>query len=397
MTVVRLGDVCRVLPGFAFKSSDLAADGIPVVKIGSIVDGGLVDTESGQFLPTEKLEERHEKYFLKGGDIVLAMTGEGKVGRLPNHRTALLNQRVCKIEPLDARDHEYLWAVIKTMDYSQLFKQFAKGAAQANISGGQLERIAVNWPQSEVRTSVGQISRTFDDLIANNRRRIALLEQSARLLYREWFVHLRFPGHEHVKVVDGVPEGWVPGSFHDVADVLSGGTPKTGVPEFWGGDIPFFTPKDARDVPYVLGTEKYLTEAGLSKCNSQLFSKDTVFITARGTVGKVALAQVPMAMNQSCYALRGKDHISQLFLYCALIEAIGHFKSQSGGAVFNAIVVDTFKRIPCLLPPEELVVEFTELASPIFQQIDRLLLQSQKLRQARELLLPRLMRGEIEV
>lgn len=271
------------------------------------------------------------------------------------------------------------------------------GTNVPHISGDQIRKFTFPLPPISDQRSIGSTLAAYDDLIQNNRRRIALLEQSARLLYREWFVHLRFPGHEHVKVVDGVPEGWRRGSFDDVADVLSGGTPKTGVPEFWKGDIPFFTPKDARDVPYALETEKYLTEAGLSKCNSQLFPKDTVFITARGTVGKVALAQVPMAMNQSCYALRGKGHISQLFLYCALIEAIGHFKSQSGGAVFNAIVVDTFKRIPCLLPPEELVVEFTELASPIFQQIDRLLLQSQKLRQARDLLLPRLMRGEIEV
>ena len=130
-----------------------------------------------------------------------------------------------------------------------------------------------------------------------------MLEQSARLLYKEWFVRLRFPGHERVKIKDGVPEGWEKLSAFDAMDVQSGGTPKTGTMEYWNGKIPFFTPKDATSHVYVLKTEKTLTEKGLKSCNSKFYPKDTIFITARGTVGNVNLAQADMAMNQSCYAL----------------------------------------------------------------------------------------------
>src|SRR5690606_22131464 len=133
--------------------------------------------------------------------------------------------------------------------------------------------------------------------------------------YREWFVHFRFPGHEHVPLTDGLPNGWERQAASAVMDVLSGGTPKTGNATFWDGDIGFFTPKDATDTPYVLTTEKTITEEGLRACNSKLYPTDTLFITARGTVGKLNLALVPMAMNQSCYALRSKSRFGQRYLY----------------------------------------------------------------------------------
>ena len=278
------------------------------------------------------------------------------------------------------------------------YRQFSQGAAQDNLSQEKLLSLDLVIPE-EVREQqrIAEVLCTYDDLIENNCRRIKLLEDAARLLYREWFVHLRFPGHEHVKVVDGVPEGWDPCSAFDAMDVMSGGTPKTDVSDYWNGEIPFFTPKDAVDAPYVLDTEKHLTDRGLGACNSQLYPKDTIFITARGTVGNLNLAQAPMAMNQSCYALKGKDYMSQFFLYGALKEAVQQFKSRAGGAVFDAIVVNTFKLIPFLRPPRELVREYTEMVDPMFCQIDRLLVQSAKLRQARDLLLPRLMRGELAV
>lgn len=206
MTTLR--QACRVIPGFAFKSSDLADSGIPVVKIGSIADTGAVDLESGQFFPETLVEERHEKFFLNNGDIVLAMPGEGKVGRIRSEQRSLLNQRVCKLDPLEPDDQQYLWVAVRTIDYARVFAQLAQGAAQANISGGQLESLEIPWPQNSERRRIAETVSAYDDLIENNRRRMALLEETARQLYREWFVRLRFPGHEHTRITNGVPEGW---------------------------------------------------------------------------------------------------------------------------------------------------------------------------------------------
>jgi type I restriction enzyme S subunit len=179
--------------------------------------------------------------------------------------------------------------------------------------------------------------------------------------------------------------------------ILSGGTPKTSVPDYWDGDIPFYTPKDASDHCYVQETERSLTALGLKSCNSGLYPKNTLFISARGTVGKLSLAHRPMAMSQSCYALVGRGHISQWFLYWALQESIEHLRQHASGAVFDAIVVDTFRLIPFLGPDSRNVHLFDEAVRPSFTQVANLLAQNQKLRAARDLLLPRLMSGEITV
>lgn len=296
-------------------------------------------------------------------------------------------------EKADARFVKYLFDAM----LQKRFKTFTQGAAQDNLSQGKLLSLKFPVPKVAVQREIADNLSAYDDLIENNRRRIQLLEESARLLYKEWFVRLRFPGHEHVKVVDGVPEGWEKKTAWDVMEVLSGGTPKTKVPEYWDGSIPFFTPKDATYYAYSYETEKTISEEGLRNCNSRLYPKDTVFITARGTVGKINLAQTAMAMNQSCYALVSKEPLNQHFLYYALVEGVEQFRSRAVGAVFDAIIRDTFKLIPFLVPTDALIKAFKDHATPILKQIDILSSQNRNLVQARDLLLPRLMNGGVAV
>ena len=277
------------------------------------------------------------------------------------------------------------------------FKKFTQGAAQDNLSQSKLLSLEFLLPDVTEQCRIASILSTYDDLIENNQRRIQLLEQSAQLLYKEWFVHLRFPGHEHVTITDGVPEGWKKKNALDVMDVLSGGTPKTSVPDYWNGEIPFFTSKDTTDYAYIFSTERTLTEEGLRNCSSRLYPKDTVFITARGTVGKINLAQTDMAMNQSCYALVAKPPLNQQFLYFAMVENVEQFRSRAVGAIFDAIIRNTFKLIPFLVPDTKLIDMFTGIISPTLRQIDILSTEIRKFTQARDLFLPRLMNGEISV
>lgn len=276
-------------------------------------------------------------------------------------------------------------------------KSIVTQGVQAGIRGNDLKKLKVHIPSLEIQQKIADILSKYDDLIENNRRRIELLEESARLLYREWFVYLRFPGHEHTPIIDGIPEGWEKKSAFDVMDILNGGTPKTSIEEYWNGGIPFFTPKDKTDTIYVSKTEKTLTEYGLKNCSSKLYPKDTIFITARGTVGRVNLAQKDMAMNQSCYALVGNYPINQYFLYFALRESVENIQGQAVGSVFDAIIKDTFKSIPFIVPSQLLINSYNESVISIIRQIDNLIVQNQKLQQARDILLPRLMNGEIAV
>jgi type I restriction enzyme S subunit len=198
-------------------------------------------------------------------------------------------------------------------------------------------------------------------------------------------------------MIDGLPEGWEEKTAYDVMEICSGGTPRTDNQEYWNGEIPFFTPKDVKDQIYSWITEKNITDIGLRNCNSKLYPKDTIFITARGTVGKICFAQTDMAMNQSCYALISRKPLNQYFLFFALKDSISQFKSRAVGAVFDAIVIDTFKMIPFTMPAKHLIEEFTLQVTPNIRQIDNLIQQNHKLKEARDLLLPRLMNGVIPV
>ena len=271
------------------------------------------------------------------------------------------------------------------------------GAAQEVINTFSVAGMPVPFPPDiEQRRIVASLT-AYDDLIENNRRRIALLEDAARQLYKEWFLRFRFPGHEHVNMVDGVPKGWERTPASQVVHVLSGGTPKTTTPQYWDGGIGFFTPKDAVHSAYVSATEKTITEEGLARCNSKLYPKDTLFITARGTVGKLNLAMVPMAMNQSCYALVSKSCLSQRLLYLTMDASLQQFRSQASGAVFDAIVVATFDRISVIKPDAKTAQAFDDIVNPFFDQIANLGKQTEQLIKARDLLLPKLMNGTLTV
>jgi type I restriction enzyme S subunit len=194
-----------------------------------------------------------------------------------------------------------------------------------------------------------------------------------------------------------IPEGWEVKAFTEIADVLSGGTPKTIINKYWNGSIPFFTPRDAPADFYIIDTEKHITELGLSSCASELYPADTIFITARGTVGKVALPAIPMAMNQSCYALRGKNGLTQRYLFLLTLQQVDYLRTNTGGATFDTIVVDTFRRMQIVKPPINLIVNFTQHIDAMFEQVNLLQHKIQTLRRTRDLLLPRLMSGEIDI
>lgn len=400
---VSLGDYTDFLTGFPFKSAKYVNDpnGIRLLRGDNIVQGALRWENCKRWTSAEI--EQFSKYSLEYNDIVLAMDRPWieaglkwayiKESDLP----CLLVQRVSRLRGKNELLTNFIRYIISDINFTNYVKSVITGINIPHISGPQIQAYQFRLPPIKTQQKITSILSNYDNLIENNTRRIEILEQMAKLVYEEWFVKFRFPGHEYVKIIDGVPEGWNKTNALEIMDVLSGGTPKTSVPDFWDGNIPFFTPKDSTDTPYVLETEKSISEQGLSKCNSKLYPKDTIFITARGTVGKLNLAQVPMAMNQSCYALVGKEPLTQYFLYCALNSAINEFKSRAVGAVFDAIVRDTFKAIPFVMPTQDLIDDFTEMVTPSFKQIDSLIMKNQNLRKTRDLLLPKLISGEIDV
>jgi len=343
---------------------------------------------------------------LQREDIVL--TTRGTIGNTAyfNHTVPFENLRINSGMVILRCDRArmlpaYLYHFLRSPSFHKQVNSLRSGVAQPQLPIRDMRRIKLPLPPLPVQRRIAGILSAYDDLIENNQRRIKILEEMARSLYREWFVNFRFPGHEKVPLVDSrlgkIPKGWEVKPFTEIADVLSGGTPKTDIAEYWNGEIPFFTPRDTPNHFYVDDTDKHTTDLGLSKCASELYPPDTVFITARGTVGKVALPSVPMAMNQSCYALRGKPGFPQRFLFLMTLQQVDYLKTNTGGATFDTIVADTFRRMEVVSPAREVTASFARQTDALFDQVNTIQRQIQNLRRARDLLLPRLLSGQVEL
>ena len=368
-----------------------------------VVKGGQIHDEPAEYIAADFYDEWMRRGLPQKLDVLLTTEAPlGEVAILRDDARIALAQRIILLRAKpDLLDPLYLFYALQS-DFGQgELKARASGTTVLGIKQSELRKVRVPVFPLPVQQRIAGILSAYDELIENSQRRIKILEAMARALYREWFVHFRFPCHEnHARVASPlgeIPQGWEAVAFTDIADVLSGGTPKTSTPEYWDGEIPFFTPRDAPDCFYVEYADKHVTEVGLSKCASQLHPPDTVFITARGTVGKVALASVPMAMNQSCYALRGKPGITQRFLFLMTLQQVEYLKTNTGGATFDTIIVDTFRRMQIAMPPHELIAAFTRNVDAVFEQVNTLQRQVRNLRRTRDLLLPRLLSGKIAV
>lgn len=183
--------------------------------------------------------------------------------------------------------------------------------------------------------------------------------------------------------------------FTELVQILGGGTPKTGEKSYWNGKVLFFTPKDI-GFPYTLSTEKTITEEGLAHCNSRLYPVNTVFVTARGTVGKIGMPGVPMAMNQSCYALIGKN-TNQILVYFYTLKVVDRLKYKASGAVFDAITTRDFETESIFKLSDAHAEAFLNIARPIYRAILGNTFENQWLTALRDFLLPKLISGELDV
>jgi len=380
----RIGDVCDVIPGFAFRSKDLGETGIPVVKIGNITDDYRVDIESVQHLPADLVSQKHEKFTLTNGDTLIAMTGAtaGKVGRIccSEDQVLLLNQRVAKFKPRTINP-DFLWSAISTPRYRTIFYGLGGGAAQPNMSGAQIESVEIPFPPLPVQEHIASILSAYDDLIENNRRRIQLLEQAARLLYKEWFVRLRFPGHEHVTITDGVPEGWEKKPVVDVWDIS------------YGKNLP---------TKHITSTGKYPVHGAdgiIGYHTEKNVDSSLCLVTCRGNgSGNVRRTFGPTFVTNNCFVLRPNHKADELkFHYAIMAMEFLPLRELRTGAAQPQLTLAGINHLQVIVPSSSILILYNSLADPLFDQADCLRKQNDQLAQARDLLLPRLMNGELAV
>ena len=273
----------------------------------------------------------------------------------------------------------YLNWLFQSSRFKLLLRQYVKGMKVFRVHPDDLARIEIEIPSIyDQRRIVSILDAIFERSLINsqiNGYLAALLDASYSL------------ATENGAEVKTLPE---------VVDIFSGGTPKTGNPEYWeGGNIPFFAPGDVTRSVYALTTEKHITEMGLANCNSSLYPIDTVFLTARGTVGKVAIAGNPMAMNQSCFAFRGKD-IPQSVVFQIIKHAVKSLKAKANGATFAAINTRDLGIERVAIPSKDAMHAYDRDASVWLSEILTNEKENLRLANLRDALLPKLMSGEID-
>lgn len=273
-------------------------------------------------------------------------------------------------------------------------------------------------PPLDVQKRIAGILGTLDDRIDVLRRENVVLEQMAQAVFQSWFVDFdivraKAAGTPESEVCekyhitpelyalfpsaltpDNLPLGWEKLPFSETMKIVSGGTPKTTEAAFWNGNIPWYSVVDAPASVYVLDTEKHITQQGLENSPCSLLKKDTVIISARGTVGKLAMVGKEMAMNQSCYGL---EFDFPYYGYLTTKQMLVYLRQNVHGAVFDTITKDTFKTVETVGIPRALQENFTKLVSSFFEKIYKNTEQIRALSATRDALLPKLMNGEIEV
>ena len=235
-------------------------------------------------------------------------------------------------------------------------------------------------------------------MMENNRRRMALLEEAARQLYREWFVRFRFPGYEHTRIVNGVPEGWNHGRVADLGEITTGKTPSTEDESNYGDDVQFVKTPDMHAQLIIVETEEGLSEKGAASQSNKFIPEGSILVACTGAkLGVVSLTSERCQTNQQINAVIPHHESMRYFSFFALRDLKPVLQAMGGGATMPNVNKTKFSGLPLLLPPRSLMTTFNDVVHSTFLQIRTLLLLDKKLKAARDLLLPRLMSGEIAV
>ena len=405
---VRLGDHVDLLAGYAFKSSGFTdnPDDIPLVK-GDNVQQGFIDWNRAKRWPREQFKEM-SKFSLRAGDVVLAMDRPWVEAGLklawvkPNDPPALLVQRVSRIRGINSLSTPYMRYVLCNKAFTDYIRPIVTGINVPHISPSQIQDYTFKLPPQGIQRRIASILSAYDDLIENNTRRIAILEEIARRIYEEWFVRFRFPGHEQVKMMESelgmIPEGWQVQTVADFGKVITGKTPSKSDPENFGDDVPFIKTPDMHGNLFCISTGEGLSAKGAESQKGKTLPENSLCVSCIGTAGVVSITTRPAQTNQQINAVVLNEQHNREFLYFALVglkETINLYGAN--GATMVNLNKSKFEGLKIVYGDSPTVDHYHTLAFSFFEEIRVLQLKNANLRATRDLLLPKLMSGELDV
>ena len=403
-------------------SRDYVASGVPVIRGANLGHGRWVDGEFA-YVTHEKAESLSSNC-AKPGDIVFTQRGTlGQVALVPNKGVDryLISQSQMKLTvDADKADAMFLYYVFTSTEQQDYIKQNAIQTGVPHTNLGILRNTPLTLPPLAEQKAIATVLGALDDKIELNRRMNATLEAMARALFQSWFVDFDpvrakldgrtptglapptaalFPDHLEDSPLGHIPKGWHVGPILRQADLLSGGTPKTDVPAYWNGDIPWASAKDVSQCgeAFLISTERTITRQGVEDSSTKIIPELATVVVARGaTTGRLTIFGHAMAMNQTCYGLRSKVH-APFSLYCHARHFIERLVQGGHGSIFDTITTSTFEATDVLLAPKEVLLAFDMQVTPLFEQVRANLHQSRTLATLRDALLPKLLSGELSV
>ena len=409
--------------GSSIRVNTFVPDGIPIIS-GQHLHKVKIDEAPGFNFITKEHAQRLANANVQRGDVVFTYAGNiGQASYIPEDsqfERYVISQRQfymrcdrSKVIP------EYVALYFKSPEgqHKLLANSSQVGVPMIAQPVTYLRSIEIPIPPLPEQQAIAHVLGTLDDKIELNRRMNRTLEEMARAIFQDWFVDFgptraKIEGQEPYlppelwdlfpdQLVDSelgeIPEGWEIGALSDSVEILSGGTPRTSVPEYWGGNVLWYTPKDAPDLSdiFVLTTERSITMAGVANSSTQVLPVGTTVISARGTVGRLACLGLPMAMNQTCYGIRGAFGYPDYFTYWNVRNTVQDLQARTHGTVFDTITRDTFKIAELVLVPTEAAEAFETIVYPLMGRILGNLYESLRLTGLRDTLLPPLISGNL--
>ena len=350
-------------------------------------------------IPPSKVEQ----YLVNEGDILIARTGATtgynyvvqKGVKNTVYASYLIRFNVDKTKVLPS----YMKYVLKSNYYYGFINNYIGGSAQPGMNARVFGRFNIPNNSLPIQCRIASILSAYDNLIENNNKRIRLLEQMAEDLYKEWFVRFRFPGHEKAEFENGLPKGWSNFALGDRYDITIGKTPpRKEFQWFTHDDLTaqnWMSISDMKDM-FTGNTSEQLTQEAIQKFNMVVVPEKTILLSFKLTVGRITIASQPLCTNEAIAHIKNVPEIEHEFLYQQL-KNYEYAKLGNTSAIGNAVNSKIIKRMEVLIPNEDIILSFHKIVFPIFEQIKLLSSQNKNLARQRDLLLPRLMSGKLEV
>lgn len=378
---VKLGDIATCIQpgpfGSQLHNSDYSKEGTPIIMPKDIVGGAIV--HSGLLKVSEEHIKRLSRHQVYEGNLMVARKGDvRKCAYITANENGWMTGSDCLKAVLDESKcyPKFIYYQLRSEHIGRWLEKVSIGATMPSLNTGLLSGIEMVLPPIEIQKQIAGILSVYDDLIENNQKQIKLLEEAAQRLYKEWFVDLRFPGHENTEIVDGVPEGW---SRTNINEILT-----------------FHRGYDLTKNEMKAGRYPVVGSTTVIGYHNEFKIKGPGIVTGRsGSLGKYQFIWDNFwPHNTSLYISDYKDH--NIFFVYSLLQTVDFASLNNGGAI-PTLNRNVLSNIEVIEPTDELQEMFAKIAEAQYRKIRNLEKQNNQLKMARDVLLPKLMSGEVEV